>query len=179
MSIAHDNSIRDPQELQRIEESILGKRSKVRVRFFQHAARDAKAEAQQRDRIEAGSTEIARPFFKMVPYIERRHQDQKDYMSRIATEQDRRDHPKEWAEFQEATEKPPKHAIELLPGNNVVTLAIFDELNILYIEDFLEFAERKPEILEIFSELLPLFEAAKRWRTFMKPRLKLVEGKAQ
>lgn len=174
--LAHDESIRDPNELRQIEEAIIGKRGQLHVRFFDHAARDAKAEAQQRDRIENGSDEVARPFFKRVPYIQKRHDGQKDYMSKPATDEDRRQHPKAWADYEAQRDKPPKHSVELLPGNDVVTQAVFNELNIFFIEDFLLFAEQHPQTLEIFAELKPLLEHAKRWRTFMKPRLKLVNG---
>jgi hypothetical protein len=112
-------------------------------------------------------------------FIERRHKGQKDYISRPAKESEKREYPREWAVFQEQQGKPPKHHISLLPGCDVLALAVFDELNISYIEDFLIFAEERPEIIDIFDELVPLLENAKRWRTFMKPRLKLVEGKAQ
>lgn len=174
--LAHDNSIRDPRELKQIEEAIIGPNGRIHVRFVDHAARDASKEAQQRDRIEKGSDEVARPFFKRVPYIEKRFEGQKDFISKPATEQDKREHRQAWEEYQKIAGRPPRHAIQLLPGNDVVTLAIFNELNILHIEDFLEFSEQHPDTLDIFEELKPLLDAAKRWRTFMKPRLKLVNG---
>lgn len=175
--LAHDNSITNPQELQKIEEAIIGPKGRLTVRFFEHAARDAKAEAQQRDRIEAGADEVARPFFKRTLYIEKRHEDQKDYVAKPATDRDKREFKAAYEAFEANKDQPPKHSIQLLPGVDVCALAVFNELNLLYIEDFLTFAEQKPEILDIFDELKPLYEVAKRWRTFMKPRLKLVNGK--
>lgn len=182
MGIATDNSITDPRQVRDIEQAIIhdGKPiPKLRVRFFEHAAKDAAAEARQRDRIEAGSGEVARPYFKRALYIEKRHEDQKDYITKPATERDKREFRDAFEAFEAQKDQPKKHSIQLLPGADVVAQAIFNELNLLYIEDFLEFSEAKPEILDIFDELRPLLEVAKRWRTFMKPRLKLVNGKIE
>lgn len=179
MAIAHDGSISDPAELRRIENSIIGPASELTVRFIDHAAVDAKAMGEQQERIKNGSGEIARPYWKTTPYIEKKHKGQKDFVAKPATERDKREFAEAWAEYEKQKDTPPKHSIELLPGNNVCTQAAFNELNIMYIEDFLAFCEDHPETLEIFDELVPLHEAAKRWRTFMKPRLKLVNGKPE
>lgn len=179
MGIASDNSIRDPRHLKEIERAIVGDESELMVRFLEHAKRDHKAEQEQRKRIAEGSDEVERPYFKKAAYIEKRHKGQIDYMSKPATEQDKRDFPQQWERFEQSKNQPPKHHISLLPGCGVCEQAIFNELNITAIEDFLEFSEKSPEILSIFDELGPLLEVAKRWRTFMKPRLKLVEGKVQ
>lgn len=179
MAIAHDNSINDPNELRMIENAIIGPRGELTVRFVDHAAPDPKAMGAQRKRIEEGSDEVERPYFKCKPYIEKKHKGQKDFVAKPATEKDKREFPEAWAEYQAQKDTPPKHSIQLLPGNDVCTQAVFNELNIVYIEDFLTFTEEHPEILEVFDELVPLLEAAKRWRTFMKPRLKLVNGKPE
>jgi hypothetical protein len=174
--IADDGSVRDPRHLQQIVDAIAGPKPDLMVRFVEHAKRDHKAEQEQQERIDAGSGEVARPYFKSTVYIDKRHKGQKDHMSKPATQEDKRNFPNEWAAFQAAQEQPAKHAIALLPGNSVCTQAIFDHLRIEYIEDFLVFTEEHPEILDIFNELRPMLEVAKRWRTFMKPRLKLIEG---
>lgn len=176
MSIASDNSVVEPHVLREIEQSIAGPPSELIVSFTEHARRDHKAEAAQAQRIKEGADEIARPFFKADVYIQKRFRGQIDYMAKPATDKDRREHAAEWREFLANKGKPAKHSIQLLPGNDVCTQAVFDELNIRTIEDFLEFAERKPETISIFHELAPMLEVAKRWRTFMKPRLKLVNG---
>ena len=176
MTIAGDNSVRDPRHLAEIEQTIVGPPSELIVRFFEHARRDNQAENEQKKRIDEGADEIARPYWKKAVYIERRFKGQIDHMARPASDQDKREYRQAWEEFKANQDKPPKHDIRLLPGNGVCTQAVFDELNIQTIEDFLYFTEKNPDILAIFGELQPLVEVAKRWRTFMKPRLKLVNG---
>lgn len=177
--LATDNSVTDPRLLAEIEHMIVGQPGEIRARFYEHAKRDHRAEAEQQQRIKEGSDEVARPFFKSAVYIETKAKGQIDFAARPATDQDQRDYPREWAAFQATKNTPPKHSINLLPGNTVVTQAIFDELRLQTIEDFIEFTEKQPKIMEIFTELAPLLEAAKRWRTFMKPRLRLVNGEVQ
>lgn len=177
--IASDNSIRDPRHLQEIERAIAGPESELIVKFVEHARRDHKAEGEQRKRIEEGSDEIARPFFKTAIYIQKRFKGQIDHIAKPASDADKREYRREWEEFQSRKGIPDKHSIQLLPGNDVCTQAVFDELNVQTIEDFLDFADQKPEIMDIFSELKPLHEVAKRWRTFMKPKLRLVNGEPQ
>ena len=177
--LATDNSVTDPRLLAEIENMIVGQPGEIRARFYEHAKRDHRAEAEQQKRIKEGSDEVARPFFRSAVYIETKARGQTDFAARPATDEDKRQYPREWAIFEQNRDKPPKHSIQLLPGNTVVTQALFNELRVETIEDFLEFVERQPKIMEIFSELVPLLEAAKRWRTFMKPRLKLIDGKIQ
>lgn len=177
--LATDGGAIDPRHLQEIKQAIIGPESEQIVRFYEHARRDHRKEQEQQERIKEGSGEVARPFWTSAVYIEKRFKGQIDYIAKPATDQDKRENPREWAAFDANKGKPPKHSVRLLPGNDVCTQAAFDELRIEYIEDFIAFAEAKPEILEIFSELAPLLETAKRWRTFMKPRLKLVDGKVQ
>lgn len=178
MGIAHDNNITNPKDLKQIENAVLhnGEAPELHVTFFVHATTDHKAEAQLRDRIEQGSGETVRPIFKESVYIQKRHQGQVDFMSKPANDQDKRDFPDEWQAFEEQRKKPEKHGIQLLPKNTACIQAVFNHLNIYFIEDFLDFVEQQPNILDVFDELVPLHEAAKRWRTFMKPRLKLVNG---
>ena len=173
--LAHDGSINDRGLLKTIERTLVGEAPDLMVKFYEHARRDHKAEAEQRKRIKEGSDEVERPFFKKAVYIQKKFKGQPDYNSKPATEQHKREFPAEWEAFKATQGQPPKHSVSQLPGADVCELAIFEELNIEYIEDFLQFSEERPEILEIFTELQPLYDNAKRWRTFMKPRIKLSE----
>jgi len=179
--IGHDNSVQDPRHLAEIENAILhnGEKPKVIAWFVDHALRDHKAEREQQERIRQGSAETARPFWKTVPYIRKHYKGQADSIARAATDEDRREFAQEWADYQAKRELPSKHSIKLLPGNNVCTQAAFDELGLTTIEDFMDHVAKHPNILEVFDELIPLHEAAKRWQTFMKPRLKLINGEVR
>ena len=179
--IGHDNSVRDQRHLQEIENAILhdGNKPELIAWFIDHAVRDHKAENELKERIKAGSDEVARPFWKKVPYIQKHYRGQTDSIARAATDEDRRQFASEWQAYVDNQNGTKKHSIKLLPGNNVCVQAVFDELGLTTIEDFISHMETHPNLLDIFSELQPLHETAKRWRTFMKPRLKLVDGALQ
>jgi len=173
MTIASDGSISDPRHLAEIQAAIQGEPSKLIIKFIKHAKRDHKAQNKQAERIAAGSSEVVRPYYKEVLYISKKYRGQIDHISKPASEQDKRDYPAEFAVFEASKDLPTKVSIVLLPGNGVCEQAVFDHLGINTIEDFMLHMEQHPDILDVFSELSPLLEAAKRWRTFMKPRIKL------
>lgn len=180
-AIAHDGSIRDPRTLERITNELAGafgmEETEPRVKFYEHAVRDQKREREQQQRIEAGAEEIARPFFKVADYVEIRFPDVKDYISRPVKDEDRRTYPQQWAAYQARKERGGSRTeLAVLPEMGAVEQAICDHLRLTYIEDLIEYVEQQPQILDIFGELHTILDSAKRWRSFRKPRMKLVNG---
>lgn len=176
MSIATDGASYSQEHIQKFQDEILGPAKKLNVWFYNHATRDHQKEREQQKRIDEGSDEVARPFFRELPYITKQFQGDVDMISKPASQQDMRQFPEAWEAFQTRMKTGEKHSLSLLPGFTPIVSAVCDELGLTKIEDMLVHVEDHPELLDIFPEIEQIYATAERWVEFFKPNLKIVEA---
>ena len=163
-----------------IEREIFGVRPPPTVHFYLHGAKNGDATMQ------AGY-----PVYTDRIYIQEKIPDCPDYMSRVASPADIRQHKEAYALFERSREWK-HHSLELLPGMSPALLATCRELGYFTIE---QLADHTPENAHwtkidegdpypaLSGQLPPALQevkvTAKRFASFNKPRLRLVDGKME
>lgn len=146
-------------EEEKIEAELFGNRAPtVYVSIFESADPDADASARD-----------GRNRYKNVPYVAIRPKGERDFVSRPATDEDRRRFPRAWAAWEAAKANPPKPSVALLPGIRPAALRELEDVGITNIE---QLAAYEGEL----GELDEYRVMARRFMTLSKPRMRLVNG---
>lgn len=131
-------------------------RPEPKVRIYPHAVRDEDASAAE-----------GIPVYREMPYIEVRIPDDRDYLSRPVTDDDRRNYPAAWAAY-ESRGADPLHLRSLRMGPaRFMELA---ERNVHTVEQLAAYTDALPPNLESFRL------AARRVLTALKPRYAIIDG---
>lgn len=126
----------------------------------------------QAQRDEEASERLGRPVYNDAVYVAVKVPDEKDYVSRPASDEDKRKWPEAWAQFQATQGKAGTH-LRALPGITPARFREFVEMGIRTVEELAKF---EGELTEAQGELRGI---AKRILTAIKPRYSVVEGKLE
>lgn len=163
-----------------IRKELFGDRPAPRARFYLHGAIN-----------EEQSQQAGHPVYEDKVYVEIRMPDATDYMSKLATPTDFRQHPEAYKLFERIRDWK-QHRLDLLPGITPAQLATLRALSLHTIE---QLASHTPETApwltredgdpypklagELPASLEPIKTTARRYVSFCKPRLRLVDGRLQ
>lgn len=161
-----------------IMKELFGSRPAPRARFYLHGAKQEEA-----------SQTNGYPVFEDRVYVEIRIPDSTDFMSHPATPGDIRQHPEAYKLFERARDWK-QHPLELLPSVTPAILATLKSLGLHTIEQLAAHtSENAPWLKADDGDPFPILKGelpaslhetqatAKRFMSFNKPRMRLVDGK--
>ena len=124
-------------------------------------ARDRLRQLDLHATVDGDATQKAgRTIYKEAPYIKLWAEGSTDAASHIATAQDRKDYPQEWAAFEQQRANP-QHSVMHLPG--------FSAMYFRYCEDAELFTIEALVAAEVNPELKALQDMGRRWLELLKP----------